>query len=96
MIWWNFMKRKMKANFGSASPNYKGSSSFGVDLIYKGIKSTPNDEEPNNRKRQVFFPFPVALQKAGEQSTRPPFLPNHFILFSRNRPGVDPDPATYL
>jgi len=25
---------------------YYGSSSFGVDLIYKGIKSTPNDEEP--------------------------------------------------
>ncbi len=23
-----------------------GSSSFGVDLIYRGIKSTPNDEEP--------------------------------------------------
>ena len=28
------------------SPRNCGSSSFGVDLIYSGITSTPNDEEP--------------------------------------------------
>jgi len=33
---------------GFGKDNFFGSSSFGVDLIPIYIKSTPNDEEPNN------------------------------------------------
>jgi hypothetical protein len=32
-------------------PDLFGSSSFGVDLMYKAIKSTPNDEENHEQLR---------------------------------------------
>jgi len=41
----------------STRTSHYGSSSFGVELMYIGINSTPNDEEPKKETADLIIPI---------------------------------------
>jgi len=69
---------------------FLGSSSFGVDLMYKTIKSTPNDEEPKKHAPPLTRARRYRIASLRSHDTRLGFVPHHNLAALETAPTVPP------